>query len=51
MQVQPVSHMVDEFSELGDHERFVVDSTALNVEETTETVLKLLLEKVSVLES
>lgn len=36
---EPISHMYDSFSGLGDYERFVVDSTGLDVEETAETVL------------
>lgn len=36
---EPISHMYDSFSDLGDYERFVVDSTGLNVAETAATVL------------
>lgn len=39
---EPISHMFDSFSNLGEHERFVVDSTAMTVEETVEVVLSLI---------
>jgi hypothetical protein len=34
--------MFDEFRNLGEHERFVIDSTAMTVTETTATVLQLI---------
>lgn len=40
---EPISDMFNAFSALGDHERFVIDSTLMNVEETTDTVARLLL--------
>lgn len=36
---EPISLIYDSFSGLGDYERFVVDSTGLDVVETAETVL------------
>lgn len=39
---EPITHMYDSFSNLGQYERFVVDSTGLGVDETTETILRLI---------
>ncbi len=40
---EPISAMFNAFSSLGDHERFVIDSTLMNIEETTEAVARLIL--------
>lgn len=39
---KPISHMFDAFSDLGEYERFVVDSTDMEVEETAESALRLI---------
>ena len=39
---KPISHMFDAFKDLGEHERFVIDSTAMTVTETTAPVLQLI---------
>jgi len=38
---EPITHMFRAFSDLGEHERFVLDSTAMSIDETTEAVLQL----------
>lgn len=42
---EPISDMFNAFSALGDHERFVVDSTIMNVEETTDAVVRFILKR------
>ncbi len=39
---EPIAHMFRAFSELGEHERFVVDSTAMSIDQTTEAALLLI---------
>lgn len=41
---KPLSDMYDAFSELGDSERFVIGSTLMTVEETTDAVVRLILD-------
>ncbi len=38
----PISHMFDAFGDLGPYERNVIDSTAMDVEETTEVALRMI---------
>ena len=39
---EPIAHMYLAFSDLGEHERFVIDSTAMSIDETTEAALQLI---------
>lgn len=38
----PISHMFDAFTDLGEHERSVIDTTTMSVAETTTTILRLI---------
>lgn len=38
---EPIAHMFRAFTDLGEHERYVVDSTAMNLEQTTEAAWNL----------